>query len=362
MKKNILKKLAIIIATQLFVYCNLPASNFKTLMSLSGTWKFNLGDDMKWADPKFNDNDWDNLRVPGNWERQGYIGYDGFAWYRKKVRMPDTDSDKLYILCFENIDDADEVYFNGKLIGKLGNFPPSYLTAYSWDRKYIIPSSLIRKNGDNLIAVRVYDDGGDGGITGNARICFDENEDLLNLNLSGNWKFKLFSNKKWKDTDYNDSGWPEIKVPMTWESQGYFNHDGYAWYRKSFILPKDLENKKLYLVLGKIDDYDETYLNGEKIGETSMLEVDEHPFHSFFNWNNDGYNSDYWRLSRIYEIPKNLIKPGNNIIAVRVYDYTGAGGIYEGPVGIMDKSNMKQYQDRCHWDENPVQSFFDLFF
>jgi len=78
------------------------------------------------------------------------------------------------------------------------------------------------------------------------------------LNLEGDWKFKLHNNKLWKNPDYDDSGWADIKVPMQWEAQGYFNYDGYAWYRKTFELRETLKIKELYLVLGKIDDYDDT--------------------------------------------------------------------------------------------------------
>jgi sialate O-acetylesterase len=359
MKTHILKIFAIAGFMFMFINWNISASDYRILINLAGSWKFNLGDNMKWADPAFNDKDWDKIHVPASWESQGYVGYDGFAWYRKKVVIPGIIDNEMLFLCIKNVDDADEVYFNGELIGGLGKFPPSYETAYGWDRKYIIPSALIKKDAENLIAVRVYDGGGDGGIVDNIGIFMDENEELLNLDLSGDWKFKLFNNKLWKNLDYNDSDWSVIKVPMTWESQGYFNHDGYAWYRKAFELPTDLVNKKLFLILGKIDDYDDVYLNGEEIGNASML---ENHFHSFFHWGNNGYNSDYWLLRRVYEIPKKVIKTGKNTIAVRVYDFEGAGGIYEGPIGIMDQDNLNLYEERFHRDENPVQSFFDWLF
>jgi hypothetical protein len=90
----------------------------------------------------------------------------------------------------------------------------------------------------------------------------------------------------------------------------------------------------LYAYLGYIDDADEVYFNG---------------------------NSDDWRLRRIYEIPKNLLRSDKNIIAVRVDDYGGAGGIYEGPIGIMDEANMRHYKSKYHIGENWLKAIYNFF-
>ncbi len=360
MKTNMLRMTFFIILALAFSNKDLYASDYKTLINLAGYWKFNLGDDKNWADPKLDDKNWDNIYAPKNWESQGYVGYDGYAWYRKKVVIPSLDVDRTLVLIVSNIDDVDEIYINNHLVGKLGSLPPSYVTGYGWDRKYYVPVSIINQDAENTIAVRVYDDGGDGGIVGDKiKFCLDADEEFLNLNLAGDWKFKLFDNKSWKDPSFDDSNWAVLKVPMIWEAQGYFNYDGYAWYRKSFVLPKELENKKVFLVLGKIDDEEIVYLNGKKIGETSMLPG----HHSFFNGDDNWWgSSDNWRLKRIYAIPKDLIKRGNNIIAVRVYDSGGAGGIYEGPIGIMDEENVSQYEKKYHMNENVFQTIFDYLF
>ncbi len=58
-------------------------------------------------------------------------------------------------------------------------------------------------------------------------------------------------------------------MPANWESQGYPTYDGYAWYRKKFYFPEEYGNQDLYLILGRIDDIDVTYLNGHKIGNVA---------------------------------------------------------------------------------------------
>jgi sialate O-acetylesterase len=66
---------------------------------------------------------------------------------------------------------------------------------------------------------------------------------------------------------YNDDDWSEIKVPARWEDEGYRGYDGFAWYRKKVRVPSVFKNRNVYLELGYIDDVDEVYFNGEKIGQ-----------------------------------------------------------------------------------------------
>ena len=60
------------------------------------------------------------------------------------------------------IDDADETYLNGKQIGKFGEFPPAKVTAYDLPRLYEFKPELLQET--NVIAIRVSDWGGGGGI------------------------------------------------------------------------------------------------------------------------------------------------------------------------------------------------------
>jgi DUF1680 family protein len=60
---------------------------------------------------------------------------------------------KLYL---GKIDDADQTYFNGKLIGATGSFPPDYITQWEKPRMYIIPEAAVLWDKENIIAVRIY--------------------------------------------------------------------------------------------------------------------------------------------------------------------------------------------------------------
>jgi hypothetical protein len=303
-------------------------------ISLEDKWKFTIGDNKKWAEPGYNDDDWVKIKVPSAWEDEGFHGYNGYAWYRTGFTLPSDYDGRSLSLHLGYIDDADETYLNGHLIGFTGSFPPNYQTAYNAYRKYPIPPSFLNK-GRNIIAVRVYDAQLSGGIlSGNIGIYINYDEIRPDFDLVGKWKFRTGDSLEWKNKNYSDESWDRIIVPGFWENQGYRDYDGFAWYRKDFTLPENLKNKSLVLLLGKIDDIDETYFNGVLIGSTG--EIKESIGEIYFD-------NEYQSL-RGYFIPDNLLmKDEPNVIAVRVYDGYLDGGVYQGPIGIITQENYTRY-------------------
>lgn len=109
----------------------------------------------------------------------------------------------------------------------------------------------------------------------------------------------------WKATDFDDSRWPVMSIPNVWENQQLGDFDGVVWLRKKITVSAADAGKAAVLELAMIDDADETYVNGTKVGATNS------------------YNE-----KRKYNIPAGLLKEGENVIAVRVLDTGGGGGIY----------------------------------
>lgn len=313
--------------------------NENLIINLKGPWKFSLGDSPEWRKPDYDDRNWEEISVPSSWENQGFHGYDGFAWYRKEfVVNEDLSKENLYLI-LGFIDDVDHTYLNGKLIGLSGGFPPNYNTAYNAYRRYKIPNDLL-KTGKNVIAIRVYDQELEGGImSGEPGIYSVLNEVKPDLSLEGIWKFKVGDDKDRAERNYDDSDWDSLFVPAHWEMQGYRDYDGFAWYRKKFFISEDLSKERLLLLLGKIDDIDQAFINGIQIGSTGMWNFNNKP--TDFNTRNE------WEQKRIYSIPDGILNfKGENVIAVRVYDGYQDGGIYQGPVGIISQKRFRAHSAR----------------
>ncbi|HEY5499088.1 MAG TPA: hypothetical protein VIK20_01755 [Bacteroidales bacterium] len=317
-------------------FVNAKNENLESIINLEGSWKFSIGNKTAWLTLNYNDGNWTSVHVPSPWEEQGFPGYDGYGIYRKKVVIPQKfNTGELLYLKLGYIDDVDEVYFNGVKIGSTGTFPPNFETAYQANRKYYIPSNLIKFNGTNLIAVKVYDAYQWGGIvSGDVGIYKSTLPIKLDVNLQCSWKFHTGDNIAWKENAYIDCSWSSIFVPSTWEDQGFRCYDGFAWYRKSFIYKGGLTDEKLVLMLGKIDDLDQAFLNGVLIGSTKLKFNESKPFI---------IGSEY-KTIRGYYFPRKLLRKGlKNTIAVRVYDKIDLGGIYEGPVGIVTQRKYLEY-------------------
>ena len=111
--------------------------------------------------------------------------------------------------------------------------------------------------------------------------------------------------ESWPSPQYDDTQWPVVKVPGLWEKQAPGELDGIVWLRKTIVLPAASAGKAAVLTLAMIDDEDECYVNGTKVGGTR------------------GYNA-----KRKYTVAPGILKAGKNVIAVRVNDTGGGGGIY----------------------------------
>ena len=109
----------------------------------------------------------------------------------------------------------------------------------------------------------------------------------------------------WKNIDFDDSKWPSMKLPGVWESQGLPDLDGTVWFRKTITIADADAGKAATLNLSMIDDKDETFVNGVKVGSTQSYNV-----------------------ARKYTIAAGILKAGKNIVAVKVDDTGGGGGIY----------------------------------
>jgi sialate O-acetylesterase len=146
----------------------------------------NEGEARGWADPSHDDGAWSTLRVPGFWQSQGHR-FNGSVWLRRTVDLPPEWAKKQLMLELGAVDDFDVTYWNGRRIGGIG---PEVANAYAKARRYPIDAELVRA-GRNVIAVRVFDQWGDGGIAGPApRLRGPEGASGV-VSLAGEWRMKI---------------------------------------------------------------------------------------------------------------------------------------------------------------------------
>jgi sialate O-acetylesterase len=158
----------------------------------------------------------------------------------------------------------------------------------------------------------------------------------------GNWKFKLSDNLEWSKQVYDDSSWDNIVVPAAWETQGFRDYDGFGWYRKTFTLPAGFPVDDQVILVGRIDDMDQVFINGKLVGKTGNIEG---------RWAEDNEHE----RPRTYHIPNGLLKAGaQNTVAVRVFDQVGVGGIYEGPVTILPKDKYRDF-----WKDYRTEHYYN---
>ena len=133
---------------------------------------------------------------------------------------------------------------------------------------------------------------------------------------------------QWMKADYDDSHWSHMKLPGQWENQvkGLKYLDGSVWFRKNFTLGREEEGKPAKIHLAMIDDNDRTYINGVPVGSTFI-----------------------WNKIRIYGVPENVLKKGKNVVAIRVEDSGGGGGIYGNSDDMKIIVNRKQISLAGEW-------------
>ncbi len=146
-----------------------------------------------WAAVGLDDNDWDSMRVPQNWEKAGYQDLDGIVWLRKTIDVPASWAGRELALRPGPIDEVDVTWFNGEIVGKTGNLEKGAVESWNQPRDYRVPGELV-KAGKNVIAIRVMDAQGQGGLWGGEadtmRIAPIDGDASESIALAGDWKLK----------------------------------------------------------------------------------------------------------------------------------------------------------------------------
>ncbi|MBN1349282.1 9-O-acetylesterase [candidate division KSB1 bacterium] len=112
----------------------------------------------------------------------------------------------------------------------------------------------------------------------------------------------------WQNPVLSLDSWKTMNLPAFWENAGLKHVDGLVWFRKSVMIPETWKGEILTLNIGPINDLDNTWFNGVRVGGEGHCEIERH-----------------------YPIPDSLFSPGENVIAIQVLDIGNYGGLYGLP-------------------------------
>ena len=120
-------------------------------------------------------------------------------------------------------------------------------------------------------------------------------------------RFHKGDNPAWSQASFNDGDWQVLSLEKDWNEQGVSNSHAYGWYRIHVVIPSSLKKgttDRVVLDLGPIDDTDETWLNGVRVGKMGLFPEDPEGF------------VEAWDIPRRYVVASNLIKwDKDNVIA-----------------------------------------------
>ncbi|MDJ1482106.1 sialate O-acetylesterase [Cytophagaceae bacterium YF14B1] len=215
----------------------------------------------KWMLPSLATMDWKTMSMPNNWEHTELDTIDGIVWLRKEIILSKADIDKGAILHLGAIDDEDITYVNGIQVGAT--------EGYNNERSYTIKDKLL-KPGKNVIAIRVLDTYGGGGLWGEAKKLVLETGGKQ-ISLAGDWQYKI--SEEYKNLPHN----PRVDMNSPNHPALLFNGmiaplipygiKGVIWYQGESNADKAYEYRKLFPSM--ITDW----RNRWKLGEFPFLFV-----------------------------------------------------------------------------------------
>ncbi|ATC63821.1 hypothetical protein CMV30_07600 [Nibricoccus aquaticus] len=115
-------------------------------------------------------------------------------------------------------------------------------------------------------------------------------------------------NSPWAQPSLDDSAWKPVAVPGAFPALALSDVPAVVWLRREITLPDPLPPGGAHLHLGSVEKMDTVFLNGQWIGSSAWV---ENP--------------------RIYKIPAATLKPGKNLLALRIFKVTSLDAFLSPP-------------------------------
>ena len=163
------------------------------IVALPEPWKFKLvpvpaatlqganppdadqGTTEKWFDPATDDSQWVAMRT--DTKEKGWGEETGFGWYRTRLPLSADDAKKKFkYLYFEACDEEARVYVNGQQMFEHSLKTTGLLSEQIWLMPFVVSLRDVKLSGDDLLAVRVTNTEGMGGIWKPVRLVLSDQE------------------------------------------------------------------------------------------------------------------------------------------------------------------------------------------
>lgn len=310
------------------------AAMLNKIEKLQGSFDQNINTD-EWKNSNYNDAQWQHAKLPGLWEQQGLDGFDGTAWYRKTITVSAADAGKPALLQLAMIDDNDITYINGVKVGSTN----------SWNskRNYNIPAGVL-KEGKNIIAIRVEDTGGGGGLYGDAedlKIVIDNKPQ----SLAGEWLFHVESVAK-NNASVGPNDYPTLLYNAMLHPLIPYSIEGAIWYQGESNAGRAYQYRKAFPLM--ITDWRQQW----KQGDFPFYFVQLSSYNSANGNSKDGSSWAELREAQTMTLslpntgmavitdigesndihPRNKMDVGKRLAAIALHNVYGKNNVYSGPV------------------------------
>lgn len=131
--------------------------------------------------------------------------------------------------------------------------------------------------------------------------------------MAGEWRYAMGDDKAYAAVRFDDKAWQTMVLPAQIPACPSAT---YYWFRRDVELSPEMSGKDVTFDLGRIDDCDEFYVNGQKIGDTGVMPKNQP----------QGNSVSAWTQNRSYTVPAKFLKPGKNLLAICLYNMNGPGG------------------------------------
>jgi sigma-B regulation protein RsbU (phosphoserine phosphatase) len=144
---------------------NSAAAGIHGVIDLTGPWRFQIGDDPRWADPNYDDSSWPIVALDEPLASQGIEPYSGYAWYR--IRL-----DPKQLAAFDNLSSSAplDLLVTGDSVGQLAAFVdgvetgrtqgmterPAMYQSPPFSVSLAGPGSSPGANGTRVVAIRTW--------------------------------------------------------------------------------------------------------------------------------------------------------------------------------------------------------------